>query len=705
MLILCYSSLLGFFISGRVINEKEEPLSNVLITSDTKTVFSDEKGNFQTEQETGEIKFHKMGFEDVVYKFNSEIPKLIVMSVFPIKIEGTKTTGEKVEPASLAVSEKDVIVFEQNDFSEVKQLLDKTAAVHIKGNVLPGENSSISILGNLSKHTLIMLDGIPLNADGREFDITSIPSEIVSKIEIVKSASGVNAGSGNIGGVINIVTHAESWKKNKSQEFSISQTSGSFGLNSTTFTGSFTKPYNNLSASLSYLHAKNNFEYKYNLTNAPEIRKRENNTKSFMNFNLSGNNVFEHGTGKMDIIYRNFHKGLPGPINELSKNDAAFIKGSNGKIIVSFNRKTDDYSIKNKIYQFADKSVYDNTGSSTAPAEFKDETKYFKTGFMIDVDREFNDFIEAGLGSEFTRQHYENRYNESVILADTNNYAFFTDVNLTGVEFPFTMQQNIGARLDVRDSDEETSAYRSGFVNASMEYENAITTKFGGGVSSAFSLPSFYDLFWKGDSQAVGNPDLEAETAINKNMFLKIHNEFAELKTSYNMQSINNLIYWYKSASYWTAGNIADAEINNFEMNFKIKPNGFWLSGEASYLITDATDKTKLDSGEPTNTYNRPLTYVPNHKISIVETIEFLNTKVSVSYIITGKQYTSRFNDNMIIDEYGLVNADVSYLYKYKKVSINFYANFNNIFDEEYEQYLLVPRPGFNWQAGFKVNL
>ena len=710
ILVLISSSLFALGVSGIITDEEGSSIQNVLVSTENAVVFSDETGFFLVEKESGKILFHKIGFEDKIYTDNEQIPEVIILKISPVEIEGIITTKELYDTTSVRASETEILYPDFEKINSIEDLVSFSNSANSKGINLPGENSIVSILGNLPKHTLIMLDGIPLNADGQEFDISSIPVEIVGKIEVVKSSQGLNAGSGNIGGVINIVTgitytiDSVPNYNEELREYAVSQVSGSFGLSKTSFTASYKNQLNKFFASISNLHAANDFEYKYYLTNEPETKKRENNVKSILDFNLSGQNNYQGGTGKIDVIYRNFHKGLPGPINELSKNNRAFIKGSNGKIIISYSKKSDNFLLKTNIYQFADKSVYDNTESSTAPAAFKDETKYFKTGFILKTEKDFIDFIKAGFGSEFNKQHYENKYNEDVIIADTNNYAFHTDVSLKGAEFPFTLLHNIGARLDINDSDIRTKNYQSGFLNASIEYESDVTIKTGGGVSAAYSLPSFYDLYWKGDSQAVGNPNLEAETATNKNLFLNLQYDIIEFKTSYNMQSVENLIYWYRSASFWTAGNIADAEINNFEMSLKLKPSEF-ITADISYLKTNATDKTKLETGEPANTYGRALTYVPEHKLRVYITAEFGKLQTSATYTNSGKQHTNRFNDNTMVDEYGLVDAYFSYLYENKVVNINFFVKLNNIFDEEYEEYLLVPRPGFNWQAGFKVNL
>ena len=51
-----------------------------------------------------------------------------------------------------------------------------------------------------------MLDGIALNNNGEDFDLASIPVELVDEVEIYKNNVSSLSGGGGIAGVINIKT-------------------------------------------------------------------------------------------------------------------------------------------------------------------------------------------------------------------------------------------------------------------------------------------------------------------------------------------------------------------------------------------------------------------------------------------------------------------------------------------------------------------
>ncbi|MCK5287670.1 MAG: TonB-dependent receptor, partial [Candidatus Omnitrophica bacterium] len=69
-----------------------------------------------------------------------------------------------------------------------------------------GRATSVTIQGSASRQVRVMIDGIPLNnqASG-QVDLTKLPIENVSKIEIIKGSASSVWGS-SLGGVINIIT-------------------------------------------------------------------------------------------------------------------------------------------------------------------------------------------------------------------------------------------------------------------------------------------------------------------------------------------------------------------------------------------------------------------------------------------------------------------------------------------------------------------
>ena len=89
----------------------------------------------------------------------------------------------------------------------VAGLLDESVGVQVRHFGGPGQASEITIRGSTGQQVVILLDGVRLNtAQSGTVDLSTIPLATVDRIEVLRGGGGTLAGSGAIGGVVNIVT-------------------------------------------------------------------------------------------------------------------------------------------------------------------------------------------------------------------------------------------------------------------------------------------------------------------------------------------------------------------------------------------------------------------------------------------------------------------------------------------------------------------
>ncbi|HEX9243146.1 MAG TPA: TonB-dependent receptor [Anaeromyxobacter sp.] len=104
-------------------------------------------------------------------------------------------------------------------------MLATSPGVAVTEQGAPGQASTVSIRGASAQQVKVLLDGVPLNsAAGGGVDLSTIPPQWISRIEVVRGTEGVHHGTGALGGVVNVVTappRAGAW--------SASATAGSFG--------------------------------------------------------------------------------------------------------------------------------------------------------------------------------------------------------------------------------------------------------------------------------------------------------------------------------------------------------------------------------------------------------------------------------------------------------------------------------------------
>ncbi|MCB1773285.1 MAG: TonB-dependent receptor [Gammaproteobacteria bacterium] len=116
----------------------------------------------------------------------------------------TATTLDRV-PASIAVIEREDIA--QSQTNDIGELLRGLPGIDIGRNGGPGQVTSLFLRGAESDHTLILLDGVPINPGTiGNTAIQNIDPRLVERVEIVRGPLSSLYGSAAIGGVVNLIT-------------------------------------------------------------------------------------------------------------------------------------------------------------------------------------------------------------------------------------------------------------------------------------------------------------------------------------------------------------------------------------------------------------------------------------------------------------------------------------------------------------------
>jgi vitamin B12 transporter len=124
-----------------------------------------------------------------------------------------------------AVEVYDVKRIEESGADNAFDVLQNTLGVTVQSQGFNGAamgtmTSKIMIRG-AQVGTLVLLNGVPMNMDGK-YNLEDIPSNAIEKIEVVRGGGSVLYGSEATGGVINIIT-----KKNVKNRIKVS--AGNFG--------------------------------------------------------------------------------------------------------------------------------------------------------------------------------------------------------------------------------------------------------------------------------------------------------------------------------------------------------------------------------------------------------------------------------------------------------------------------------------------
>ncbi|MBC8384825.1 MAG: TonB-dependent receptor plug domain-containing protein [Candidatus Cloacimonetes bacterium] len=678
ILMLLSIFLLGF--SGKVIDENDQPIENVIITNGKTAVVSSQNGNFQIEIIEGEIRFHKIGFADLVFLNPDEIPDKIMMTIEVIELEGIDVVERRIDLKFPDVADKIVIEVDNESGDSAAEILQRNSIVRISGIDLAGERRTVSLSGHKSKHTLILLDGIPLTSSGEDFDLASIPTEIIRSIEIV--TNNAQTGSGSLAGIININT------KNADGKFSldIGQKFGSFGMQKTKLTISIANNFFN-----SYFYAAQSItdnDYKFETGN--NLKNNENLQQDF-----SGN--IDLNFLPVEVEYRLDHqkyaKSYLTPEN-INIYDNSTSEGYINRQKLHFQKDFQNFQTSANLYYFREKSEYDNSESVWLPILNKHLKRLKGADAKCGFETKQIDF-ELGMTLREEQIDFENQTNPVANISQKRkNYAGFGSVNLTQDIFPFALNVLFSNRAEKYENLDGFYTYK---LDSNLKYESFLTIILGGNYGTGFTVPSFYDLYWN-DGQAHGNADLLSETAEGFQVYGKVKWERNHLKIAYNSNKIRNLIHWSRQTDYWLPQNIETVEISNMEIDTKVYLQKYFTIG-TSYQKTLARNKTG-------NLYNKFLTYTPQYIFKGF--LEFTNGGFSgtIDFSQTGKQYTTpdQLSEELVMPEYKLMNAEFTYKKEMENYTFQVGTKVNNLLDKDYELYKYMPQPGRNWQVNFGVS-
>ena len=704
LFILFSTTLFGMDISGIVLNEKGKPIDNVVVSTDSKAVVTGQNGRFILKNISADNKatFHKMGYTDVILSAD-KIPSKLILQTAPIQIPGMQVTKARSDEALLKTPDKIVIQIDpKNNFKNAADVLRNRADLLISGTNLHGEQQNVSIPGYKARHTLIMLDGIPLNKSGIAFDISTIPVEIIESIEIIKGSASSQGGAGSMGGIININTKRSEGKLSAS----VNHGFGSFGLDKISLTLSGANSQFQVYSFLSKSFSRNNFKYEpYDDWPDPDsLRTREYNDKKFYdaNLNISYSNSFCVLNYK--ILYQDFFKKLPGPINyfDLFKNSR--ITGKTQHHFLNITKGIQDYFLKTDLFYSNEKTTYDNTRLdspfNTQLYEVLGNNFQQSRGAKCKLEYQ-NDVFYFDWGGDY---HYENyKYEEitneenSIPQVYRENFAAFGNTKLEQRLFPYRIGLIASTRWDHTNDFKDFTSWR---VSPEFSYENILTITCGGNVANGFTLPSFYSIYWKGDSQVAGNPDLKPEESLSWQLFS--HYDFYDnyLKISYRHDDIDNMIYWDRDHNgKWKPHNLSGAEVNNYELELMLKPFKF-IELNGIYNRTKAIDCTYNEDGSQTAFFGKKIMYIPDYTFNLNLQMKYKQLSGKASYMCTGEQWTTRdqLMEEKQLSEYGLVDAGLQYICYWNKFEILLGIAMNNLFNELYEIYKYIPQPGFNWE-------
>ncbi len=158
------------------------------------------------------------------------------------------------------------------------QLINQTSGVKVRQNGGVGSTTTININGLQGNAIRFFRDGIPMDYLGRAFNLSLLPVDQISNIEIYKGVLPVKLGSDALGGAVNIISNQDDGNR-----LNVSYSYGSFNTHLATLNAHYIIPKTKVfvSASSYFVYSDNNYKVKVDIADEQTGNLKETEVERF----------------------------------------------------------------------------------------------------------------------------------------------------------------------------------------------------------------------------------------------------------------------------------------------------------------------------------------------------------------------------------------------------------------------------------------
>jgi len=705
-LLFSITLLHGIVVRGIVTDANNKAVAMVSVHSSRQVVLTRYDGHFSLNAAINDtLRFHKYGYKDqhsvVTGKANSIS---IVLTKSPIQLKGYKVNAEEYSAVSAPMLNSHQIKEDTAGIGArtATDWVSSDSELQVRGNTLSGEQQYISFIGSLARHTLVVLDGVPLNSSGEAVDMATIPVNWIESIEIVPNNAGAKGGSGSIGGML--LLHS---KRNRKSYLESNMTVGSFGYWNRGWEYSLNSDPLQVVARWQKNTADNEFRFPNKLSSGPTNLTRKYNHKAQTDMAIQAQWLQDWGTILARFEQQDFRKELPGTYNYAEMFERTFTSGSDQNYLLQYEATRREWHWQWKLYGKSQSQHYQNNRPDPSipfnPYLADVTTQLDKTGGQTQWQWKhsiWNQFITAEYWSERFSSTDKLYPHLTIEPKDQYNAALSWQGNANLNLFPFSNQSELTLRYDEHNRFGDFYTWR---VAHNWKWSTSIDLSAGGNYGTSFTVPSFYNLYWKGDSYTSGNPDLKAERSAGYEVFAKLDAIYVQLRCNYSQNDIKDLIVWVPTFSnVWRPKNVNEANITNISANMTATPLS-WMTIDISATQSKAINTSHKQDGSLDALYHKRILYTPEQQISSTLEIRHLYGRQRIIYQYVGKQETTLDNLAHALPAYDLFNYEGELSWRRERWHLTLQGKLLNVFDKHYEVYAYVPLPGFHWESGIKI--
>jgi len=571
----------------------------------------------------------------------NEIPCVEIISLVPNSSSFSKSGINKTTITKNQIIESGAV--------DLIDILKSLPDINITQSGPKGQQASMFMRGTGSNHTLVLINGIPINDQSttqglHDFGVDFI--QTIQQIEVYPGSSATHFGTNAIGGAINIVLTGDY----KDSISAATDNSGNYE-----FSGNKTFIYDDSSLNIKIGSVKNE---------TVSARGNISDEKDALN-NYSTNINYEKFLNDNIRIYNTTYLRKTKAEYDNSNTDQHGYEGNNKMGTIQFglenqfNSKKDNYIFYYNVYD----REYDEKGTIDT---YESEV----LGLKYDLSRNVNNNLSYGIGSEYKYDwgYFDNNgsYKAST-KGHSDNFALYSNLGWNILD-----NSNISL-FGRRDEHKQTGPNNTYKINFEQRFNN-----FNLGISYMNGLrnPTLYEMFGTDNFGYSGNRNLKPEKSNTYELYSNmILNEYMNLSVRAFKANIQNNIEYINNKYQNDSDNI-DLNQSGLSNQMNVKLKNINLDFFTSFL------SSKKENGA--SQLRRPN---KNYGLNVYRNIEnsFLgDLELNLKYNHYGKHFDTHSTtfSTIEMDSTDLVDLKITK----KLYSGNFYIKLTNALGETYQR-------------------
>ena len=519
---------------------------------------------------------------------------------------------------------------ENSNSNSLSEILDSQPGISSGNQGGVGQTSSYFIQGFEKKYISILIDGVSYadnTATQSETYLNSISLDEIERIEILKGPQGSIYGSSAAGGVISIITKANS---KKGMNTSFQSNFGSYGTASSTLNTGYSAEKWDLNLSINGMHSDG-----FSAKNA--VEEEENDSFNSIKTSLKGS-IKNDNNLKFFVTLRQ--------IDSKTQYDSGFTTNDFNKL----RQTAGSIKIEKKINKI---DSFIQLAKQRTVRQFG-TYQYYGDTFNFDFLNQYN--ISSNHNVTMGFEYDDEKYNDKTLRADKDRHSFVTGVN-------GNLNNNVGYDFSLRKENDSTyGTQKSTRTEAYYLFNPSLRLALSN--STGFRNPSLYETF-----SSYGTRTLTPETTETKRITISGKTKIINGGYSLNAykSKISNLIASDSNSNYIYYNADGDTNISGIEGNINSKLGDKLFSNFGFVTTHKKTSNNKKNQLLPRYSLSGSLNYDFNKNYN-------LSTNLNYS---EGSYDTS----NVELPSYTVVGLKANYKIN-NKTKLN--LSVVNIFDEDY---------------------